>query len=381
MSPNRVHNLNAKAPLAAIPGGRRRGFVGSCSKAICVVLLALLTVPSASGAAASVVLASDPNGINLTTVGSNYTATLGTMNALGVGSPATNVNVIQLSNGSLYYTYYDVSVSNLPGTHTAYLTAYAGPNFSNPSALSLQSCQYPSSCNASGNYSAMSTSSTMQTAIIAASPGVGNGTVKVGLAIMVPDNNGALAFAGTDSVTINFTAIDSANGKTIATFTLTLGPQTLQKAVQLTLSTHTGGLAVGSGSDYSMNFMNVNGLGIGTPASGLTTTSAANGIIYGTPYDLNPAYSDLPATTATITVCLPTSFTHSTILTPQDSATGAVGSYSAILACSSPTTISSTAADRSPITRYLGVFVSNQNGASAFTGSDTATLTYTMTVP
>jgi hypothetical protein len=44
-------------------------------------------------------------------------------------------------------------------------------------------------------------------------------------------------------------------------------------------------------------------------------------------------------------------------------------------------TITTTAADRGSITRFLGLFVSNANGAGAFTGSDTATLTFTMTVP
>ena len=33
------------------------------------------------------------------------------------------------------------------------------------------------------------------------------------------------------------------------------------------------------------------------------------------------------------------------------------------------------------ITRYLGVFVASTNGAGAFTGVDTAQLTYTLTVP
>jgi hypothetical protein len=33
------------------------------------------------------------------------------------------------------------------------------------------------------------------------------------------------------------------------------------------------------------------------------------------------------------------------------------------------------------VTPYLGLFVSNVNGAGAFNGSDSATLTYTLTVP
>ncbi|MGC2697794.1 MAG: hypothetical protein WA738_18560, partial [Candidatus Angelobacter sp.] len=45
------------------------------------------------------------------------------------------------------------------------------------------------------------------------------------------------------------------------------------------------------------------------------------------------------------------------------------------------TQITNTAANRSTVTRFLGLFVSNVNGATAFTGGDAATMTFTMTVP
>ena len=56
------------------------------------------------------------------------------------------------------------------------------------------------------------------------------------------------------------------------------------------------------------------------------------------------------------------------------------GPFTAI-SSTTATQITATAADRSTITRFLGLFVSNLNGANAFTGSDAATLTFTMTVP
>jgi len=93
-----------------------------------------------------------------------------------------------------------------------------------------------------------------------------------------------------------------------------------------------------------MAFGNVNGLGVG-PGAGLTTVAAAGGVIYSTPYLLNPAYGDFTSTTA-----------------------------------ATPTVITTTAADRSSITRYLGLFV-GLNTAAPFIGTDSATLTYTMTVP
>jgi len=45
-------------------------------------------------------------------------------------------------------------------------------------------------------------------------------------------------------------------------------------------------------------------------------------------------------------------------------------------------TITAAAASRSTITRFLGLFVSNtNNGPGFFTGADSATLTFTITVP
>ena len=62
--------------------------------------------------------------------------------------------------------------------------------------------------------------------------------------------------------------------------------------------------------------------------------------------------------------------------TPDNSAFTAISKVPA-----SPTTISSTAASGSALTRYLGMFVSTLNGAGAFTGSDNVVLTYTVLVP
>jgi len=145
----------------------------------------------------------------------------------------------------------------------------------------------------------------------------------------------------------------------------------------MTLSTATGGLTVTPAADYSMNFGNVNGLGIG-PAAGLTTVSVAGGKVYSTPYLLNPVFTDFTSTTATIKVALTTNFAHPVILQLDDSGSSG-GPFAQITPAALQ--ITNTAGDRSSITRYLGLFVSNTNGAGAFTGSDTATLTFTMTVP
>jgi hypothetical protein len=299
------------------------------------------------------------------------------MNALGIGTPGTGVTVIPLTNGALYLTHYQITVSSLPGGHTANVTGFVNANFTHPAALILESCPSSSTCNASGNYAAMSLNNGAPTTVV---PTGGNQTVTAGLAVFIPDNNGATAFTGLDTARITLTATDQQNGKT-ATIEIRLDtPQgeTVQNAVQLTLATATGGLTVSSAADYAMNFGNVNGIGA-NPAAGLTVNSATGGVIYSTPYLLQPAFSDQTSTTATIQVVLTTNFVHSTVLKPNDAA-ALTGPFTQIT--TTPITITSTAANRSSITRYLGLFVSNtNNGVGFFTGSDSATLTFTLTVP
>jgi hypothetical protein len=129
-----------------------------------------------------------------------------------------------------------------------------------------------------------------------------------------------------------------------------------------------------------MNFGNVNGLGFG-PGAGLTTVAAAGGVVYSTPYVLQPAFTDFTSTTATIRAFVSTTFAHPTILILRDAAAGA-GPYNNIgTTAGTATQITNTAASRSSITRFLGLFVSNANGATSFRGSDSATLTFTLTVP
>jgi len=326
-------------------------------------------------------LSSAPFGIVLTPAGTNYSGSFGTLNALGIGTPAAGVTVIPLSNGALYLTTYRLTVSGLVGSHTAGVTGYVSTNFSHPAALVMESCPSTSACNTSGAFSTFSTNSATPTTVIAP-PGIPNFTVTAGLAIFVPDNNGASAFAGTDSAQITLNMTNLTNNKPIGTVTISLNSpsETLQTAVKLTLATAPGGVTVTTAADYSMSFGNVNGLGIG-PLAGLTTSSVAGGIIYSTPYLLQPAFTDFSFTTATLQVYASSNFAHPTILQMDDAAASG-GPYTAIsTSAGSPTQITTSAASRSPLTRYLGLLVSNINGVSAFTGADTAALTFTLTVP
>ena len=354
------------------------GFFGP---ALIIFLFAVVACRPAG--AQTLTLSAAPTGIALASGGggSRFSGQFGTVNALGIGTPGAGVQVFPLSNGALYYTTYRLTISGLPGPHLGGVTGFVSTNFLHPAAEIVQSCPDSSACNAAAQFSAMSTTAGAPTTIVAA-PGIGNSTVTAGLGIFVPDNNGASAFAGVDTVRITLTLTDLTNNKTTTVQIRLNTPtgETVETAVRLTLAQAAGGLTVSPGADFGMNFGNVNGLGFG-PGPGLTTLSVAGGVVYHTAYLLQPAFTDFTSTTATLKTFVSTNFAHPVVLKLEDaSATG--GPYTALgTTLGTATTITSTAANRSTVTRFLGLFVSNVNGGTAFAGSDAATMTFTMTVP
>ena len=340
------------------------------------VFFSLLLICPSDASAQSLTISQGPGGIAFAGAGP-YLSQFGTMNALGIGTPPAGVSVISLTTGALYYTPYNLT-GTVNGNHTLTVTALIKTNFTHPAALVLQSCPASSACNTSGAFSAMSTT----TAVTVLPPTSTHNqpiTATAGLGILVPDNDGASAFTGTDTASITLTLTDENNNK-IATAEIDLNSpagETVQTAVQLTLGTATGGLTISPSTDYAANYGNVNGLGIG-PGLGLTTVAASGGTVYSTPYLINPVFGDFSSTTATIEAGVTSNFAHPSILQLED-ASALGGPFTQIT--TTRLTLTSTAGDRSSITRYLGLFVSNANGAGAFTGSDTATLTFTMTVP
>ena len=381
----RHHGHHRDPILPTVESSGKACWSCGCSRALIISFLFLIALAQPASAQKGIfTISAAPGGIPFTVGGGGNTLSgqFGTMNALGLGTPATGVTVIPLSNGALYITHFQLTITDLPNPHRGGVTAFVNSNFGHPAALILQSCPSTSACNASGNFSAISTVAGAPTTIIPA-PGITDQTVTAGLAVFLPDNNGASAFTGTDTARITFTATDLTNNKDFATAEIRLDTptgETVQNAVQLTLATATGGLTITPAADYSMNFGNVNGLGFG-PGAGLTTVSAAGGAIYSTPYLLQPAFTDFTSTTATIKTFVSTNFAHPAILVLRDAASSP-GPYNNIgTTAGNATQITNTAASRSSITRFLGLFVSNANGATAFTGSDSATLTFTLTVP
>lgn len=322
-----------------------------------------------------------PGGLSGTQVGTSYFVSFGTMNALGIGTPATGLTVTPLSNGALYFTQYQVEFTGITAGHKASLTVYVSSNFTHPSALVMENCVYTAACNSAAGYTTMSTSAAAPSGVIP-SPGQGNTTVTAGLGIFVPDNDGASAYTGTDTVEISYVMKDLTTNTTLATANIFFNTpsETVQDAVQLTLSTAPGGVTITPASDYSMSFGNVNGIGIG-PGTGLTASSVAGGVVYSTPYLLNTVYTDFNTTSAALTVYVSTNFAHPTILQLRDSAASGGPFTNISTSAAAPTSITTTAQDRVAVTRYLGLFVSNVNGGTAFTGTDNARLTFTLTVP
>lgn len=369
-------------PHQTLPSPSVRALVREGCRRVWKTAALLICLLYAIGAATQTFsITANPGGLTVNSIGAIRWSSFGTMNGLAIGAPNAGLTAVALNNGALYYTQYRLTASGLAAGHKAGVTAYVSTNFVHPGALVVQSCPSTGSCTASGGYAAMSTIAASPTTVIA-SPGIGNSTVTAGLAIFLPDNDGGSAYTGTDTATLSFTMRDLTAGTNIGTITwyLNFPAQTVQNAVQLTLGTAPGGATITPASDYTLNFGNVNALGIG-PGAGLTTNSAAGGIIYSTPYLLKPAFTDMTSTTATIKVYVSTNFAHTALLKLNDAAAGA-GPFTAM-----PTTagtalqITNSAADRSSITRYLGLFVSNINGPTAFNGTDNATLTFTLTVP
>jgi hypothetical protein len=349
--------------------------------AFIVLLLLLVVVTKQANGAPSFQLLQSPGGLGGIQIGNNYIITFGTMNALGLGAPQNGLTVAALNTGALYFTQYQVQFQGLGGTQNARLTAYVSANFAHPLAQVIQNCPSTAACNTSGGYSNMSTVQGAPSTVVAS---MNNNTVTVGLGVFLPDNDGAGAFSGTDNTgVVTLTMVDVANNNVLQTATISFNSaplNTVENAVRLTLATAPGGLTVTPQADYSMSFGNVNGLGFG-PGPGLTTVAAAGGVVYSTPYLLQTTFSDFNSTTATIKVFVSTNFAHPALLQLRDAAASA-GPYSNIgITAGTATQITAAAADRSSITRFLGLFVSNVNGATSFRGNDSATLTFTLTVP
>jgi hypothetical protein len=194
--------------------------------------------------------------------------------------------------------------------------------------------------------------------------------------------------------TVAYAGTQAANTNTVSP-TLQVSAN-VQKAVQLTLSTGTVAaahcaVAAGVGTDYSMNFGTVDGLGInaGNCNKFSPTTPGSTNAVYWSDYQLTPVFSSQSVSTNTITAQVTTTFGGvangtSNLIVVRDTANSAALPASAAsfsnIGSASADTIATNAANGTAITRYIGIAVTPANGASVLTGNQSATVTFTLTV-
>lgn len=349
-----------------------------------IALFVFVMYTEAAFAAAAITLTSAASGVVLG--GTTHVATMnvGTGNGLGVGTAAGGVQRVLLASGPTYSSPLTASLSGWGNGASVSVTAYVSTNFVHGGgATPLMRVTYciAADCTVAANHLVLSTSSATPTTI--RSGLANNASFSTNNGALIVYVNGSSAFTGTETATVTFTAIDANNTAHSDTATLTIS-STVQTAVQFSLDTASGlGVTAGSTTDYLIDFGTVDGLGVSS-GNGATKSTSATGARYSTSYLVRPAFSSMTSTTGTVRMYVSSNFAHTALLQLQDSSTGAANTFSAISTNSAPasqTVISSAAASKTDITRYLGLFVFVVNGASAFVGADSAVVTYTLIVP
>jgi hypothetical protein len=167
---------------------------------------------------------------------------------------------------------------------------------------------------------------------------------------------------------------------------------TIQKAVQLALSTGTAAVThctvtpTGGTPDYTMNFGTVDALGINTGNCNkfAPANPGVDNAIYWSDYNLTPVFTSQSVTTNTITAQVTTNFAVSNIFIVRDSANSSTvpANAAAFTAVGTATadTIATNATNGTALTRFIGVAVKPDNGATVGTGAQSATVTFTLTV-
>jgi hypothetical protein len=187
----------------------------------------------------------------------------------------------------------------------------------------------------------------------------------------------SLRFAFFSMIVLACAGIAAAQGPMVGVSTTTSELEmsaTVQTAVQLNISTGSGGATV-SGSNatglFSVSFGNVNGLGLGTPAAGVTVVTDGSGALYKTPINVTPVFSGFTTETATIEV--EQDAAGDTVLAREGNSSISAAST---VSTSSPATVASGAESGIAIERYVGMYAARTEAA----GAKSATLIYTITV-
>jgi hypothetical protein len=172
------------------------------------------------------------------------------------------------------------------------------------------------------------------------------------------------------------TGIMAAQGPSSGTTTtseLSMGAN-VQTAVQLNVATGSGGATVSGNNStglFQIDFGNVNALGTGTPATGVTVVADANGSLYKTPISVTPVFTGFTTETAYIGV---TQSAGGDVAMTRESDSGISAASTVNTVGFNP--VASGVTSGTPIERWVGMYVSRSEPA----GTKSSTIIYTVTM-
>jgi len=195
----------------------------------------------------------------------------------------------------------------------------------------------------------------------------------------------AIAIALTASLPV-FASNEATNTNTVSS-TLAVNVNVV-KAIRLTLTQGTQcTVTAGVNPDFTMDFGTVDALGISNASCGSKYAPAnpgADPAKYYSDYKLTPRFTGQSAG-GTITAYVSSDFATAAGLLSVVQANSVPSSATDLGAMStnaaSPTSIGTTLANNTAITRYIGVSIAPVNGSGTLTGAAAATVTYTLTAP
>lgn len=157
-----------------------------------------------------------------------------------------------------------------------------------------------------------------------------------------------------------------ASAQSSDTNTLTMSAA-VESSVKLNISNNAGVVFGGADEAWTVNLGSVSGLGLGTPATGVSKAAVTGGYNYSTAINVTPVYSGFGTRTATVSVSA--TGTNASIAGEGATTAGMVLTPTAV-------SVSAIATSDQAFPRVVGFYVAQKEVA----GAKTATLTYTVTI-
>lgn len=376
-------------PRAAFGRPRKRGSsLLQVSVLLPLFLLFFLPAPLHAGNI-KMSLSQSPGGAAITGNRPTYTMNMGAVNGIGAGGvTVAGVSILSTSfnGGALYASPYRFTFQGLPAPHRVQVTGYVSTNFTNTAALFVYSCPEAGACTVAGNFNAMSQNAGAPTVVLPARTRANNVAFDADIGVLVMNLSGPTAFSsGIDTATITLLAqdLDNCPGGVCDNDSVTLTLRvTAETALRLVLATGTIAPAcamTNSGSNsattYAVNLGNINGFGI-DPVGNCANVIGSSPVIWYTNYRVTPSFSNFASTTASLSVALKTNFAKNTLLSMREA------DVAANLNAGTLPRAAFGVANGVTLDRVVGVAMNTANlNGPASTGADSATITYTLTVP